>query len=80
MKIWDWKWQRAPNSDLERSEMEALMTVLQQQIITESEDLWVWKNDADKGFSVKGVRQLLARRLDINAPANDFIWNKMATK
>ncbi|XP_022008041.1 uncharacterized protein LOC110907357 [Helianthus annuus] len=47
--------------------------------ISPNNDEWVWKNNEDKSFTVKGVRESLAQQINLNTVASDFVWNRWAT-
>ncbi|XP_022019525.1 uncharacterized protein LOC110919563 [Helianthus annuus] len=48
--FWDWGWIRTPNSEEEKQETNILKERLQQQRMTETGDVWVWKNYEDQEF------------------------------
>ncbi|XP_021979110.1 uncharacterized protein LOC110875222 [Helianthus annuus] len=77
--FWDWEWTRAPNTDVEKQEMESLKEQLQQQKMSHVGDVWVWKNYEHQEFSVKNVKLSLGRNLDLNSSPSTFCWNSWAT-
>ncbi|KAJ0550121.1 putative RNA-directed DNA polymerase [Helianthus annuus] len=76
--IWDWEWNRTPINEDEKSEMEALNTLLSQQAISDGDDKWRWKDEMDKGYTVRRIRQELSKFLDMNSTANGHEWNRIA--
>ncbi|KAJ0442599.1 putative reverse transcriptase zinc-binding domain-containing protein [Helianthus annuus] len=77
--LWDWSWCKLPNNSEEKSEYEGLKELLLQQSVGRNEDAWRWKNNMEKGYSVKEIRKELAGIIDVNAEPNGFEWSKIAT-
>ncbi|XP_021990982.1 uncharacterized protein LOC110887718 [Helianthus annuus] len=59
--------------------MVLLKQSLQQHVLSNNEDVWVWKQSEKEDFSVKSVRLHLGRNIDINVAPNSFYWNNWAT-
>ncbi|KAJ0545597.1 putative RNA-directed DNA polymerase [Helianthus annuus] len=78
--IWDWGWIRTPNSVEEKQEMDTLKERLQQQKMTQTGDIWVWKNYENQEFCVKNVKLALSQNLDISSSPNNYCWNNWATR
>ncbi|XP_022024332.1 uncharacterized protein LOC110924646 [Helianthus annuus] len=78
-RLWDWKWERIPNSESELRELNDLYSLLQLQRISCSKDVWYWHNFEQQDLSTKVVRQALNRNIDLNDPATDFVWNRWTT-
>ncbi|XP_021980285.1 uncharacterized protein LOC110876420 [Helianthus annuus] len=77
--FWDWAWTRAPNTDVEKQEIDSLKVQLQQQKRSHVGDIWVWRNHEHQEFSVKNVKLTLGRNLDLNSSPSMFCWNSWAT-
>ncbi|KAJ0450914.1 putative RNA-directed DNA polymerase [Helianthus annuus] len=77
--LWDWKWSRLPTSSEEKKEWEALSAILLQQSVGRNDDMWSWKENTAKGFSVKDVRKEIAGSIDVNMAPGVFEWSKIAT-
>ncbi|XP_022041335.1 uncharacterized protein LOC110943913 [Helianthus annuus] len=61
--LWDWLWIRVPySSDSEKQEMDSLKDRLQEIIIENKGDMWVWRYNEDEEFSVKMVPSAVALR------------------
>ncbi|KAJ0700669.1 putative RNA-directed DNA polymerase [Helianthus annuus] len=78
-KLWNWSWGRAPASIEEKQEMVSLNNQLQNQVMSQTGDVWYWKNFENQEFSVKNVKQTLGQNLDLNVPPSMFCWNNWVT-
>ncbi|XP_022013937.1 uncharacterized protein LOC110913413 [Helianthus annuus] len=78
-RLWDWEWSRAPSDIEERQEMVSLNDLLRQQNLSNSGDVWIWKNNEHQEFSVKNVKYSLSQNFDLNSVPCTFIWNNWVT-
>ncbi|KAJ0482569.1 putative reverse transcriptase zinc-binding domain-containing protein [Helianthus annuus] len=70
-----WNWYRQPETDAELREWQECQEVLSRASFSNNEDLWLWNDENQEGFSVKAVKMALIKDRGVSHPPN-FEWCK----